>query len=220
MSATLCVSALMRIRAMNCTKSLPPRSPTCASAAVSCRANSSGHRSTSLPHPYRGRPAWLPRILDPVGKQRLETHIATNMLAHSHRVERNLQSAFGGCLLDDEVFIGLLVISHRLARLYLALVLKQFFVELVHIPGPVGGVVVQMQVAAALLLPPWIQPRMDIENLIIKFAVSSGPWMFSKMSVYGLQQPFIGQRHRQGESITVLHQSVHVFPAVEPLSIT
>ena len=147
----------------------------------------------------------------------METSITTDMLAHSRRVERNLQSAFGSCLLDEEVLIGLLVVSHQPTRLYLALVLQQFLVEPVHILGPVGGVVVQMQVAAAPLLPPWIQTRMNIKDLIIKFAVAIGTVDAFEDIVYSLQQPFVGQRNRQGESVTVLHQSVHVFPAVETL---
>ena len=64
------------------------------------------------------------RILDPVGEQRLETSVAADVLAHRLRVERNLQSTLGGCLLDEKVVIGLLVVGHRLARLELALVLK------------------------------------------------------------------------------------------------
>jgi len=46
---------------------------------------------------------------------------------------------------------------------------------------------------------------MDIEDLVIELAVSSDVDGLVDV-VYGLQQPFVAQRHRQGES-SRFHQS-------------
>ena len=52
---------------------------------------------------------------------------------------------------------------------------------------------------------------------LIEFAVAIGTANVFVGVVNGLQQTFVGQRHRQGESIIVLYQSVHVFADVETL---
>jgi hypothetical protein len=115
--------ALMRIKAMNCTKSFPSTvADVCIRSRFMSREffRSSKHFSTGglvavNLHGSNG-------IFDPVGEQRLETRVAADVLVHCLRVERNLQSALGSCILDKKVIIGLLVFGYRLARLEFALV--------------------------------------------------------------------------------------------------
>jgi len=58
---------------------------------------------------------------------------------------------------------------------------------------------------------------MDIENLIIKFAVFIGTVDVFENVVYGLQQPFIGQRHDRVNRSRFSTKASTFFPAVETL---